>query len=71
MGTIRAMPDELSVDVFTELGRLTWAAIKLEGYVEGLCSYCAESTRARTMPTLLHVLGKNDAERCAKGSHWL
>jgi hypothetical protein len=32
------MPDELSVDVFTELGRVTWAAIKLEDYVESLCS---------------------------------
>jgi hypothetical protein len=39
MGTILAMPDELSVDVFTELGRVTWAAIKLEDYVEGLCSH--------------------------------
>ena len=39
MGTIPAMPDELSVDVFTELGRVTWAAIKLEDYVEGLCSH--------------------------------
>ena len=36
MSTIRAMPDELSVDVFTELGRVTWAAIKLEDYVESL-----------------------------------
>jgi acyl-CoA reductase-like NAD-dependent aldehyde dehydrogenase len=32
------MPDELPADVFTELGRVTWAAIKLEDYVEGLCS---------------------------------
>jgi hypothetical protein len=39
MGTIPAMPDELSVDVFTELGRVTWTAIKLEDYVEGLCSH--------------------------------
>ena len=39
VGTILAMPDELSVDVFTELGRVTWAAIKLEDYVEGLCSH--------------------------------
>ena len=39
MDTIPAMPDELSVDVFTELGRVTWAAIKLEDYVEGLCSH--------------------------------
>ncbi len=39
MGTIPAMPDELSVDVFTELGRVTWAAIKLEDYVEDLCSH--------------------------------
>lgn len=37
MGTIPAMPDELSVDVFTELRRVTSAAIKLEDYVEGLC----------------------------------
>ncbi|MBV9095194.1 MAG: hypothetical protein JO132_15170 [Streptosporangiaceae bacterium] len=33
------MPDELPVDVFTELGRVTWAAIKLEDYVEDLCSH--------------------------------
>ena len=33
VSTIRAMPDELPVDVFTELGRVTWAAIKLEDYV--------------------------------------
>ena len=33
------MPDELSVDVFTELGRVTWAAIKLEDYVESMCSH--------------------------------
>jgi hypothetical protein len=39
MGTILAMPDELSVDVFTELGRVTWAAIKLEDYLEGLCAH--------------------------------
>jgi hypothetical protein len=37
MGTIPAMSDELSVDVFTELGRVTWAAIKLEDYVEDVC----------------------------------
>lgn len=39
MGTIPAMPDELSVDVFSELRRVTSAAIKLEDYVEGLCSH--------------------------------
>src|SRR3954466_7114010 len=39
VSTIRAMPDELPVDVFTELGRVTWAAIKLEDYVESLCSH--------------------------------
>jgi hypothetical protein len=32
------MPDDLPVDVLTELGRVTWAAIKLEDYTEGLCS---------------------------------
>jgi len=36
-GTIPAMPDELPVDVLTELGRVTWAAIKLEDYIEDLC----------------------------------
>jgi hypothetical protein len=30
--------DELPVDVLTELGRVTWAAIKLEDYAEGICS---------------------------------
>lgn len=30
--------DDLSVDVLTELGRVTWAAIVLEDYTEGLCS---------------------------------
>jgi hypothetical protein len=29
------MPDDLPVDVLTELGRVTWAAIKLEDYTEG------------------------------------
>lgn len=32
------MPDDLPVDVLSELGRVTWAAIKLEDYTEGLCS---------------------------------
>jgi hypothetical protein len=32
------MPADLPVDVLTELGRVTWAAIKLEDYTEGLCS---------------------------------
>jgi hypothetical protein len=32
------MPDEFPVDVLTELGRVTWAAIKLEDYVEDVCS---------------------------------
>jgi hypothetical protein len=35
---ILGMPDDLPVDVLTELGRVTWAAIKLEDYTEGLCS---------------------------------
>jgi len=29
--------DELPEDVLTELGRVTWAAIKLEDYTAGLC----------------------------------
>jgi hypothetical protein len=33
------MPDELPVDVITELGRVTWAAIRLEDYVESLRSH--------------------------------
>jgi hypothetical protein len=33
------MPDDLPVDVLTELGRVTWAAIKLEDYAESLCSF--------------------------------
>jgi hypothetical protein len=32
------MPDDLPVDVLTELGRVTWAAIKLEDYAAGICS---------------------------------
>jgi hypothetical protein len=36
-GTIPCMPDDLPVDVLTELGRVTWAAIKLEDYVDDLC----------------------------------
>jgi hypothetical protein len=30
--------DDLLVEVLTELGRVTWAAIKLEDYTESLCS---------------------------------
>jgi hypothetical protein len=33
------MPDELPEEVLTELGRVTWAAIKLEDYTESLCSF--------------------------------
>jgi hypothetical protein len=32
------MPDEPPVEVLTELGRVTWVAIKLEDYVEDICS---------------------------------
>jgi hypothetical protein len=33
------MPDDLlPVEVLTELGRVTWAAILLEDYIEGVCS---------------------------------
>jgi hypothetical protein len=31
--------DDLPIDVLTELGRVTWAAIKLEDYVESVCSF--------------------------------
>ena len=31
--------DELPVDVLTELGRVTWAAIKLEDYAESVCAF--------------------------------
>jgi hypothetical protein len=41
------MPDDLPVDVLTELGRVTWAAIKLEDYTEGLCSLI-DPTNPRT-----------------------
>jgi len=37
-GKIPGMPDDLPVDVLTELGRVVWAAIKLEHYAESLCS---------------------------------
>ena len=33
------MPDDLPIDVLTELGRVTWAAIKLEDYTESVCSF--------------------------------
>jgi hypothetical protein len=33
------MPDDLPLDVLTELGRVTWAAIKLEDYTESVCSF--------------------------------
>jgi hypothetical protein len=33
------MPDDLPVDVLAELGRVTWAAIKLEDYAEDVCSH--------------------------------
>jgi hypothetical protein len=36
--TIAGMPRDLSVDVLTELGRVTWAAIRLEDYVGDVCS---------------------------------
>jgi hypothetical protein len=32
------MPDELPIEVFTELGRVTWAAIKLEDYTKSMCA---------------------------------
>ena len=32
------MLDDLPIDVLTELGRVTWAAIKLEDYTEDVCS---------------------------------
>lgn len=35
---LRMPADELPVDALTELGRATWAAIKLEDYAEGICS---------------------------------
>ena len=41
------MSTDLPVDVLTELGRVTWAAIKLEDYTEGLCSLI-EPTNPRT-----------------------
>src|SRR5262249_43753365 len=40
VSTIPIMPvDDLPIDVLTELGRVTWAAIKLEDYDENLCSF--------------------------------
>ena len=35
--------DELPVDVLTELGRVTWAAIKLEDYAKSICSFIQPS----------------------------
>lgn len=32
--TLLVMPADLPIDVLTELGRVTWAAIKLEDYAE-------------------------------------
>jgi hypothetical protein len=31
------MPDDLPLDVLTELGRVTWAVIRLEDYTEDVC----------------------------------
>ena len=31
--------DDLPTEVLTELGRVTWAAIKLEDYTESMCSF--------------------------------
>jgi hypothetical protein len=40
ISTILVVPvDHLPIDVLTELGRVTWAAIKLEDYVESVCSF--------------------------------
>jgi hypothetical protein len=40
VSTIPFMPvDDLPIDVLTELGRVTWAAIKLEDYAESMCSF--------------------------------
>ena len=41
------MLDDLPVNVLTELGRVTWAAIKLEDYIEGLC-WLIEPANPRT-----------------------
>jgi len=39
--------DELPVEVFTELGRVTWAAIRLEDYTESVCQ-CVDPHNPRT-----------------------
>jgi hypothetical protein len=31
--------DDLPIDVLTELGRVTWAAINLEDYTESMCAF--------------------------------
>ncbi|HEV7973823.1 hypothetical protein [Amycolatopsis sp.] len=38
-------PDELPLDVLTELGRVTWAVIKLEDYAEDICARVLGNSR--------------------------
>jgi len=35
--------DDLPTEVLTELGRMTWAAIRLNDYVEGVCAFVQPS----------------------------
>lgn len=59
------MPDDLPVDVLTELGRVTWAAIKLEDYTESLCAFI-QPANPRTDKRQVSQKIK-DAKRVLKG----
>ena len=53
--------NDLPVDVFTELGRVTWAAIMLEDSIKWLCSLIWPHD-PRTSPTIGKMLGNARSE---------
>lgn len=59
------LDDELPADVFTELGRVTWAAIRLEDYTESLCQ-SIDPANPRTDKRLIGQKIK-DAQRVLTG----
>ncbi len=71
--------DDLPIDVLTELGRVTWAAIKLEDYVESICSFIDPAnprTDRRQVSQKIRAAQKVLADRAAsatrdKSKAWL
>ncbi len=59
------MPDELPAKVLTELGRVTWAAIKLEDYTESLCSFIEPANPRTDKRQVSRKI--NDAKRVLTG----